>query len=433
MIKKLFKKIIAFLLRIEAKLVLRRYKPKIIAVTGTVGKTSTKDAIVVILSADFRVRKSEKSYNSELGVPLTILGAKTAWNNFFQWTLILFKGIKLLTAKYDYPQWLVLEMGVDRPKDMKKLISYAKPDIGVITALGEVPVHVEYFKNPEEVAKEKGRLVKTINQDGYAILNADDKLSLSLREKTKAKILTFGFSEEADLTASNYRIVYKKEGERDIPEGITFKVDYKGNIIPVRLPDVFGKQIVYAALAAMAVGVAMGMNLIETAESLSRYKSPPGRLKLIEGIKNTFILDDSYNSSPIAVEAASEVLSEIPAKRKIAVLGDMLELGKFTIDEHKKIGRSLKKLVNYIFTVGPRAKFIAEEARTAGFNPKNIFEFSTSDEAKMEVQKKIKEGDLILIKGSQSMRMEKITKEIMAHPENKEELLVRQEHEWQNR
>lgn len=433
MIKKLFKKIIAFFLRIEARIVLRRYKPKIIAITGTVGKTSTKDAIAAILSADFHVRKSEKSYNSELGVPLTILGAKTAWNNFFQWILILFKGIRLFVAKYDYPQWLILEMGVDRPKDMKKLISYVKPNIGVITAIGEVPVHVEYFKNPEEVAKEKGRLAKAVKQNGYAILNADDKLALSVKEKTKANVLTFGFSEEADLTASNYRVVYKKEGEREIPEGITFKVDYKGNIIPVRLYNVFGRQIVYAALAAMATGAAMGMNLVETAESLSRYKSPPGRLKLLEGIKNTFILDDSYNSSPIAVEAALEVLSEIPAKRKIVVLGDMLELGKYTIDEHKKIGRALKKLANYIFTVGPRAKFIAEEARLAGFNPKNIFEFSNSDEAKMEVQKKIKEGDLILIKGSQGMRMEKIVEETMARPELKNEFLVRQEKEWHNK
>ncbi|MBU3925964.1 UDP-N-acetylmuramoyl-tripeptide--D-alanyl-D-alanine ligase, partial [Patescibacteria group bacterium] len=408
-------------------------KPKIIAVTGTVGKTSSKDAIYTILSPDFHVRKSEKSYNSELGVPLTIIGAKTAWNNFFEWFLILFKGFKLLIAKYDYPKWLVLEMGVDRPKDMKRLVSYVKPEIAVITTLGEVPVHVEYFKNPEEVAKEKSRLAQAIKKEGHVILNADDNLSLSIREKVKAKILTFGFSDEADLTASNYHIVYKKEVDQDIPEGITFKVDYKGNIIPVRLFNIFGKQAVYTALSSMAVATAMGMNLVETAEALSRYKPPAGRLRLLEGIKNTFILDDSYNSSPIAVQAALEVLAEIPAKRKIVVLGDMLELGKFTIDEHKKIGKSLKKLANYIFTVGPRAKFIAEEARQNGFKENYIFEFSTADEAKMEVQKKIKEGDLILIKGSQSMKMEKITEEIMAHPENKEELLVRQELEWQNK
>lgn len=433
MIKKILKNIIVFLLRLEAKLILKKYKPKIIGVTGTVGKTSAKDAIFEVVSKKFRARKSEKSYNSELGVPLTILGAKSAWNNPFQWFFILSKGIKLLIKKQEYPQWLILEMGVDRPKDMKKILGYAKPDISVITTLGETPVHIEYFKNPEELIGEKSRIIKILKPEGFAVLNADDKAISEIKEKTKARILTFGFSQEADLIASDYHIVFKKEGEKDIPEGITFKVNYKGNIIPVRIFGAFGKQVVYAALSAIATGIALELNLVEMAELLSHYQSAPGRLKLLEGVKNTFILDDSYNSSPVAVDAAFEVLAELPAKRKIVILGDMLELGKYTIDEHKKIGREAKKIANLFFAVGPRMKFAAEEARTAGFNPKNIFEFSTSDEAKLEAQKKIKEGDLILIKGSQGMRMEKITEEIMAHPEIKEELLVRQEREWQNR
>ncbi len=444
MIKKILKSAVAFLLRLEARFVLKKYKPKIIGVTGNVGKTSVKDAIFEIISKEFRARKSEKSYNSELGVPLTILDAKSAWNNPFQWLLILFRGIKLLIAKREYPEWLVLEMGVDRPKDMKKITGYAKPDISVITAIGETPVHIEYFKNPEELIGEKSRIIKILKPENFAVLNADDKAISGIKEKTKAKILTFGFSPEADLTASDYHIVFRKEGEKDIPEGITFKANYKGNIIPVRIYGAFGKQIVYTALAAMTAGIALNLNLVEMAESLFNYKSPAGRLKLLEGIKNTFILDDTYNSSPIAVVAAFEVLADLPAKspegkrasygaRKIAVLGDMLELGKYTIEEHRKMGAKAMEIASLLFFVGPRSKFAAEEARTRGFNPKNIFEFSTSDEAKLEVQKKIKEGDLILIKGSQGMRMEKITEEIMAHPEKKEELLVRQEKEWQNR
>jgi UDP-N-acetylmuramoyl-tripeptide--D-alanyl-D-alanine ligase len=155
---------------------------------------------------------------------------------------------------------------------------------------------------------------------------------------------------------------------------------------------------------------------------------------LIEGIKNSFILDDTYNSSPVALEAALDTLEELSGKRKIAVLGDMLELGKFTVYEHKKVGKLLvDKKINMLFAVGPRAKFIAEEARILGFNEKKIFEFSTSDEAKAAVQEKIKEDDLILVKGSQGIRMEKIVEEIMAHPEKKEELLVRQDPEWLRR
>ncbi len=405
-------------------MILRKYKPKIVAVTGSVGKTSTKDAVALVLSGKFNVRKSEKSYNSELGVPLTIIGAKSAWNNIFQWILVLAQGIKVF-FKSDYPQWLVLEMGVDRPGDMKHLIKWIKPNVAILTALAETPVHVEYFKGPEELIKEKIKLIKKLSSEQYAILNGDDPTVINLKEKTKAKVITFGFSEKNDLRASNYHLT---------PEGINFKIDYRGNIVPVRMSNIFGRQNVYLALASIAAGLSQDLNLIEMAETLSRFKSPPGRLNLINGIKNSLILDDSYNSSPVAVAAALEVLKEFSAKRKIAVLGDMLELGKFTVDEHKKVGGLVKEYgIDLLFTVGPRSKFTSEEARLAGFEPDNIFEFSTSDEVKKEVQEKIEEGDLILVKGSQSMRMEKIVEEIMAQPDLKEQLLVRQEKEWSNR
>ncbi len=447
MLKQAIKKIIVFALRTEAKLILRKYKPKIIGVTGTVGKTSAKDAIYAVVSSEFYARKNEKSYNSEIGVPLTVIGAKTAWNNPLRWIFILLKGVKLLAARYDYPELLVLEMGVDRPRDMEKLVSWVKPSVAVITRMGDIPVHIEYFKNLDELAKEKAKLLKELKQEDYAVLNWDDAVVAGLKAKTKANVIAYGFSEtgireDLDLTASNYRVVYREEGGRDIPEGIIFKVDYKGNIVPVRLYGVFGKQAVYNTLAALGTASVLGINMVEAAESLSVYKSPPGRLKLIEGIKRSFIIDDSYNSSPVALEAAMEVLKDIPVSaaastgkmaRKIAVLGDMLELGRYTIEEHKEAGRMAKETADILFTVGPRSKFAAEEARALGFNPENIFEFSTADEAKTVLQDEIKEGDLILVKGSQSMRMEKIVEEIMAHPEDKEELLVRQEKEWAKR
>ena len=395
------------------------------AVTGTVGKTSTKDAISLILATKFNVRKSEKSYNSELGVPLTIIGAKSAWNNVFEWLTIFIKGIKVLIKEEHYPQWLVLEMGVGKPKDMERLVSWISPNIAVFTALTEIPVHVEKFQSPEELIKEKTKLMTGLKKDGYFILNGDDKMISELKRGTETKIITYGFTEELDLIASNYNLS---------SDGIGFKIDYKRNIIPVRMPNVFGRQYVYTALAALAVGISLELNLVETVEAISKFKPPAGRLNLLEGIKNSFILDDTYNSSPIAVLAALEVLKALPAERKIAVLGDMLELGKFTIEEHKRVGRWVKEYnVDLLFTVGPRAKFIADEARAIGFNPENIFEFSSSDETKKSLQEKIKKEDLLLIKGSQAMRMEKIVEEIMAHPELKEQLLVRQEKEWLNK
>ena len=173
------------------------------------------------------------------------------------------------------------------------------------------------------------------------------------------------------------------------------------------------------------------MNLVEMAEALSTYVAPAGRLKLIKGEKETWILDDTYNASPMATHAALDVLRDFPARRRIAVLGDMMELGQYTIQAHRAVADHAKECADIVFTVGPRAKFIADELAAHLFNKENLQNFSDSEEAGHALEKFIQPGDLILVKGSQSMRMEKIVEEIMANPEEKEKLLVRQEPEWQ--
>ena len=439
MVKSLLKKIISVLLKFEARLVLKKYKPKIIGITGTVGKTSAKDAIYTVLQGEYSVRKSEKSYNSELGVPLTILGAKTAWNNIFGWLKIFFDGARILIKKSPYPEWLVLEMGIDRPGDMAKLIRWVKPRIGVVTALGETPVHIEFFKNAEDLFREKEKLIEILGDKDFAVLNGDDKRALDLMGKTKAQILTYGVVGEGegennnfDIIASSYKIFSKNGNDIDNPEGIIFKLEHKGNIVPVKMPG-FGKQIVYSALAAAGVGVSLGINLVKISEALGSYKSPPGRLNIIEGIKNSLILDDTYNASPLALAAAIDVLNEIHCKRRVAILGDMLELGKYTAEEHRKVGAMAKKKFDILVAIGPRAKLMAEEARASRFGVKKIFEFQNSEEAKEKVAKLIQEGDLVLVKGSQGMRMERVVKALMAHPEEALSLLTRQEKEWKGR
>ena len=425
MLKKLFKKIVIAILRFEAKLILARFRPKIVAVSGTVGKTSVKEAIALVLGSEFYVRKSEKSYNSEIGIPLTIIGAKTGWNSFCQWLLIILKGVKVFLLANDYPEFLILEMGVDRPKDMEKIVSWIKPNVIVITAVGTIPVHVQYFKNPEELINEKRKLVECLIDNNWAVLNIDDKIVASFKKNTKAQIITYGFSESADLAVSNYKMDN---------EGIVFKVNYKGSIVPVKLDKFFGRHNVYTALAAIGAGLACGINLVKSVEAVSKMKPLLGRMNLLEGINGSLIFDDSYNSSPLAAEAAIEVLSEYPAKRRIAVLGDMKELGEFSKNEHERVGETLRvKDIWLLFAVGQEAKFIAEGARRSGFDSFKIFEFFDSTEAGEAVRNIIQEGDLILVKGSQSARMEKVTEIIMAHPEKKKELLIRQEEEWKNR
>ena len=425
MLKSILKKIIIRILKIEARLILWRYKPKIIAISGTVGKTTTKEAIYNVMATEFSVRKSEKSYNSEIGVPLAIIGAPTGWNSVSAWGSVIIKGLKVLAAAKDYPQWLIIETGVDRPGDMSNIVSWLKPDVAVVTAIGAVPVHVENFPDIHSLINEKAKLVQSLSKDKYAILNGDDKNVFDFRRRTRANIITYGFSPHMDVAASNYKIS---------AEGVSFKVSYKGNIVPVRLSNIYGEHNVYAVLAALAVGISQELNFVKIAEAVSKLRPLPGRLALLEGVKNTLIFDDTYNSSPIALEAALEAVSQFPAKRKVAVLGDMLELGKFSADEHRRAGKLVfDKNIDLLLTVGTRSKLTAEEARMRGFNDDNISEFSNSEEAGAALLQKIKEGDLILVKGSQSLRMEKAVEKIMAKPELKKELLARQEAEWQNR
>ena len=171
------------------------------------------------------------------------------------------------------------------------------------------------------------------------------------------------------------------------------------------------------------------MNLVKISDALSAYRGPAGRLKILKGIKNSFLIDDTYNASPSSTHLALETLKELPAKRKIAVLGDMLELGKYSIQAHRDAGNFAGTLADILITVGSRAKFIADAAGNQ-MSKENIFSFDTSVEAGQKARELVQEGDLVLIKGSQGIRMEKIVEEIMAEPEKKKELLVRQSKKW---
>lgn len=432
MVKELFKKIIIAILTFEARLVLRKYSPKIVAITGTVGKTSSKEAVVAVLGSEFYVRGNKGSYNSEIGVPLTVLGLKNAYFNLFGWIRNIFLGAAFLVKEKKYPRVLVLEFGADKPGDIERLTEWIKPDTSVLTALSDIPVHIEFFANAEHLWAEKAKIFKPLKQRDTAILNYDDPSVLNMKEKIKAEIITFGFGKGADVLGSGYKVILS-EGRNKVPQGINFKIEYKGAIVPVRIYGVFGKQQMYACLAATAVGISFGLNLVKISEALTLYKSPPGRLKLLRGIKDSLILDDTYNASPVASAAALEVLKDLSSKRKIAVLGDMLELGKYTVSAHKDIGVLAASVCDLIFLVGMRSKFIKEGALEAGFSEQNIFEFRDSREAALVLQSALKKGDLVLVKGSQSMRMERAVEEVMVEPEEKEKLLIRQDEFWRGK
>lgn len=431
--KTFFKTIVSTIIQYEAELILKKYKPKIIVVVGSVGKTSAKDAIYTALRPKFFVRKSEKSFNSEIGIPLTILGCQNAWSNPFAWIKNILLGASTILFKKSFPEWLVLEVGADRPGDIKNVASWLKTDVIVLTRLPDVPVHVEAFSSPESVVEEKLSIIASLKDGGTIVINGDDDIIRSNVEKfNDKKVVSFGVQKEKNnnLTASNYSVAYKNKK----PTGIRFKMHFGESVEQVQLEGVLGRHHMYPTLAAVSVASIFDISLSASTKALMNHKTPPGRMRILEGIKGSTIIDDTYNSSPVALESALFMLKEIKTDgRKIAVLGDMLELGKYSIDAHKEIGKEVATFCDELITIGFRARAFAEGALNNGMPPLNILQYDDVVRAGKELEARIKEHDIILFKASQSIRMEKAVEEIMAYPERKSELLARQDAAWQKR
>ena len=428
--KNLFKSIVVKILVFESKILLRRHHPTIIAITGSVGKTSMKDAIYSILKRHYSTRKSEKSFNSDIGVPLTVLGLPNAWNNPFLWLKNIIDGFFVAFFSKDYPEYLILETGIDRPGDMSKLTSWIKPDLVVLTRLPDIPVHVEYFSDPQAVINEKMKLVEALKPEGVVIYNHDDQIIQTELRNVRHKVIGFSRYLSSQYTASNDQVYYHD----DVPAGLSFDLDDLRDKYNVKISGVLGGQHVYTYAGAIATAAQCGIPVAEAVVSLSIHESPPGRMRIIKGIKGSVIIDDTYNSSPAAAEQAIIALKEIRhAKRKIAVLGDMLELGRFSAREHERIGELVAGSADMLLTIGVRARKIAETALEYGLSEKMIFQYDDVSKAGRELQNIIQSGDVILVKASQGIRAEKIVEEIMQEPEKADELLVRQDSAWQNR
>jgi UDP-N-acetylmuramoyl-tripeptide--D-alanyl-D-alanine ligase len=324
---------------------------------------------------------------------------------------------------------------VERPGDIDRITSWVKFDAVIVTRLPDIPVHVEFFRAPEDLVKEKLKLPKAVRATGTVILNADDSKIMAAREAMRARVLTFGWNEGAEVRASNEHIMYNELTGKKLPDGYALKVDHNGNNVPFRLPGILARHQIYGVLAAIAAGATFDLNLVDIAEALENLESPPGRFRLLAGIKESIIIDDSYNASPAAVESALDTLAEVETPgRKIVVLGDMMELGPLAIEAHRQVGARLLRLSpDYVFFVGLRMRFAAEELTKKRFSKKKIFMFDDWRGVGEKLQKLIEPGDVVLIKGSQSMRLEKVVEEVMAFPEDKESLLVRQEPEWKRR
>lgn len=425
-----------------ARAILERWHPTVIAVTGSTGKTSTKEAIATVLSSSFATFRSWQNYNDLLGLPLS-LGR--------------------LEERHEYA---VLELGCDHPGEIADLCRIARPQIGVLTNIS--PTQLQYFGTAERLAAEFGMLLTLLPEEGRAIVNADDGYSghNELRPHIAAPITHFSPSAAQDV-----QVTWDGVGARLIaPNGVgeqgnRWGVIYSGRRFPtpsrgrdksrpyeVRLSShLLGAHHISTMLAAYTVGQLCGLRSEEIQHALANVELLPGRLNPLPGVSSTTLLDDTHNANPASMIAGLQTLKALPAGRRIAVLGDMLRLGHYEEEAHRLVGQKAAQCVDYLITRGERAALIAEAAREAGLAEERIILTSSHEDAAqaarhlaqvsgpptprraqgiaptMDVKQP---GNVILIKGSEEIRMERVTELLMAQPADAPAQLVRQTPGW---
>ena len=425
------KKFIISLLQKRAKVVLDKFKPRVVAITGSVGKTSAKQAIALVLSTKYKIRTAEKNFNNEIGVPLTILGMKSPGRNPFGWLTLFWKSYFIKT----YPEMLILEYGADHPGDIKNLCDLASPDVAIITGIS--PVHAEFFKDIDHLADEKSEIIKRLPDNGVAILNGDDKRVLTMQTLYQS-FMTYG-TKETDIQADEITLSTRLDdhfspGELFIKTHAVIKLKDK-EVGRLELKNAIGYASVLACLSALTVADHFGISFAMAIQKLnSDFRAMPGRLNPIAGIKGSLIIDDSYNAAPLAMQNGLDVLKSFSLStdddRRIAVLGQMAELGQYTENEHRLIGMKVAECADLFLAVGENMRIAVESAKESGLDPNAIEWFANSEEAGRYLDREVKTGDIVYVKGSQSTRMEKVVKDIMAEPARADERLVRQDEKW---
>lgn len=412
---------------------LKKHKPFVVGITGNLGKTTTKDYIFTVLKeGGIDVRATQKSFNSEFGVPLTILGEDNPWDNVLGWLKIIFKHFFLNLFNEKYPKVLVLEAGADAPLDIWKITQVVKPNTVVLTAFAENPVHAEFFPDRETHLREKKYLVDALSDRGTIIYNADD---LDMSEIAKAHLaknkISYGKSSK-DVQLLSSQVAYTEDGT---PEGLKTAFIIDNSHYEVLLKGVLGNSHSLAVLAAVATGLTFGLEMKGIVKSFESMHFPKSRLRILEGKNDSIILDDTYNASPKAAQMALETLKNIKTDSdKVVVLGHMAELGQNGELEHKKIARLAAEVADKIIFLGRHNEWYLNGLRETRFDLENVFLAKDFEEAKHIIHQNIdlKAGEIILLKGSQSARVEKVVVSLLKNPKDRKQV-CRQEKEWQTR
>ena len=349
---------------------------KVVGITGSIGKTTTKEFTSALLKTKYHPLKSEGNFNNHIGLPLSLLKIK---------------------KNHDIA---ILEYGMNHPGEISSLTRIAKPDIAVICNV--YPVHMEFFKDIQEIAEAKKEILVGMNPDGRPVLNGDQSLVLNMIKSLKTRPVLFGFTEKCEVRASNIRI--------HSLEKMSFDFLYKGRKARASIPF-SNRGHLYNFLAAAGIASILSVPFEEILKTGKKLKPFKNRGEVLYLKKNIKIINDSYNSNPAALEQALNSLSIQEGGRKIAVLGDMLELGKKQKSYHTAAGKSVaENKIDVLITIGPLAKYIAQGALNSGLPSHKIITFNDSEEAAKEIPNLLEKNDLVLIKGSRGVRTEKVIK-----------------------
>lgn len=406
--------------------------PTIVAVTGAVGKTSTKEAIALVLEQSGKpVRKSIANLNTDIGVPLSILGYHKVPSSLGARMRLLGRLLLVPQKPYNHP-FYVLEYSADHPGDIGFLTHQLPPQDAVITQI--VPAHMQAYASFDDLVTEKMTLVKDLKDQGVAILNADDPKQKE-RSKDLKNVIWYGLREQAGKQPGvwGHDLEFTKKGWKFRvsfvrPKGMDAigAVQFQTFAVQTR---VLGKHHLYSLLAAAAIGMQEHVPSAKIKAALEAYKLPPGRGGLIDGQRGMSIIDDTYNASPEAVKQGLDMLQELrtPTRRSVVVLGNMNELGEMAESLHKEVAAYAANKADFLVFIGPFGSVMAKEAEKAGHLGHRSMSFLTPEQFIDRIDQVVKRDDLLYIKGSQNgVRLERVVKKLMAHPEEAATLLVRQ-------
>lgn len=413
------REIIVGAFRTLAKIALKINKPKIICITGSVGKTSTKDMVLAILKeSGVSVRGSQKSYNSEIGILLSIFGLSTGFRNPFVWLFNLIKAQWVFFASF--PEILVLEVGLGRPGDISSCLRWLSPDISLLTVLPENPVHMKNFPDKESLYKEKIALLVGTKETGAAFYNSDDVIQKRyLKEKeTEIRAKLIPYNEIISLNAKG--VHYDDDG---MPVGSDVTLTIAGKEEPFFIPEALGAGAVSALITATAIAVEAvpNMSIPVIRKAIASRKPTPGRMRILPGKNGSIIIDDSYNASPVALEKALDALDAVAADTKIIVLGKMAELGPSGAAIHESLGARAAEVADHVFILSDISYGMDER----------LFHANNHREIIAKALPLLRSGTIVLCKGSQLSRLEKVVAALLDESSvQAEEVLVRQERYW---